>query len=124
MFLIQLLLTSTLAHAACPDLSGTFNCPAYGPQPASKLVVTQSTQNDVTTYTYTFDFDPSHPSSSDYTEAGKIENDQLKFCYDKNIFIGETTGKNPGSVQTHFLNAAGDYVVTRKGKEVMHCVKN
>lgn len=123
MFLIQLFLALNLAQAACPDLSGTFQCPKYGSQPESKLVVSQATQNDITTYTYTFDFDLAHPSSSDYTERGHMDKDLLKFCHDKNIYIGQTTGTNPGSVQAHFLNTNGDYVVTIKNKEVMHCVK-
>jgi hypothetical protein len=111
---------------SCPNLSGTFECPAYGTQqPASHMTVTQSeTAAGVTTYAYAFDIYPGDPSLSSANTAGMMDQGSLKFCNGDKLFIGEVSGPSSGTVQYHYLNANGDYVVVRADHEVMHCVKS
>jgi hypothetical protein len=118
------MLPAALALAAsltCPNLSGSYNCPAYGTsQPASHMSVTQTDTGGVTTYSYLFDFS-SAPSYSSASVAGMIDAGMLKFCSATTLYLGNITGTSAGAVQAHFLNLNGDYVVSRGDREVMHC---
>jgi hypothetical protein len=120
------MITTLLASAliSCPDLSGTFNCPAYGThQPASLMSVYQTETAGVTSYEYVFDFNPA-PSFSRASPNGLIDAGMLKFCSATTLYLGTITGTSAGAVQSHFLNENGDYVVIRGGTEVMHCTKS
>lgn len=119
-----LLFFTALNVDACPNFSGKFNCPAYGSsQPASVMIVTQSEDKDrVTTYSYTFDIDPT-PSDSKASPNGLIDDGMLKFCSKNRLYLGEISGANAGTVQTHFIDDDGAYVVILKGKVVQKCTK-
>jgi hypothetical protein len=121
LILLHILLGFT-AFADCPNLSGNFLCPAYGPtQPASPMTVTQTETNGVTTYVYAF---PNlGTSSSSASSDGLIEDNLLKFCDNDKLYLGEIAGDHAGEVQTHFIDAQGNYVVLIQGKIVQDCVR-
>ncbi len=112
----------SISANACPQLAGKYKCAAYGAhQPESVLSVSQSQIGEMTYYKYKFDFldeESLVPASTN----GVYDIGAYRICEGDHLKVRSLGPNGPGAMQDHFIDAAGDYVVIVKGKEVQRCV--
>lgn len=119
------LFVTSLASAAvaCPDLSGTFDCPASGGQPAMTLVVTTKPTVDAGA-AYTFTYNIMGKSISSDAEASPkglpSKYGQINACSQTAFLRKSASG---AVIEQIFINAAGDYETDKGGKTQMTCVR-
>ena len=144
--------TARADETACPDFRGHYTCAEYvqkdaqgkerSAQSISELEVLQSTDENVESYTYDFNFryhsgkrDPKNPDrnysngETDSSSSLASANGESDFDGYKRVCEGTRLNvvdpKKPERVELHFVEttSAGsrDYVVTVNGKEVQRC---
>lgn len=109
---------------ACPDLSGTFQCPAADGMPASALVVTNKDAGGGTTQ-YTFVYKIGGKDMSLRAEASdkgiKKPDGQVTSC-NATSYIHKGPGDRGEGTRT-FINAAGNFEVAAGGRTQRVCVR-
>ena len=120
-----LLVASPLPALAepCPDLSGTFECPASGKQPALTLTVTNKRTVDGGML-YRFSY---RMMGKDIASEGDAQPKEVKKADPANLcsgiaYIHKLAGE-PGDGTRSYLNAAGDFERASGGKVEMTCVR-
>jgi hypothetical protein len=102
--------------SACPELAGSYECPAVGNQASMKLIITNSHYPNGSTI-YTFKYIRSRESTwvRVASRAGiKMKDGVHNSCTDQEYIINGTR---------NFINADGDYQATANGKTQMICVR-
>jgi hypothetical protein len=113
----------SFAADSCPDLSGTFECPASGKQPPMTLTVTSKhTVDGGMLYKFTYRF-----MSRDITSEGDALPKDIKKADPANLCTGgayfhKVIGE-PGDGTRNSLNAEGNYERASNGKVEMVCVR-
>jgi len=105
------------ASRACPDLSGTYECPAQGNQPPMKLVITYfQYSNGLTNYKFRY-IRSSRESVWERVASRKgirMKDGARNSCTDNVYIINETR---------NFINDDGNYETTINGQTQMICVR-
>lgn len=108
---------------ACPDLGGTFECPAAGNQAAMTLVVTSHPGiDDGASYVFTYKIMGKEISSQVLASPKGLpsSNGQINSCSNTAYIRKAASGAE--TTET-FINAAGNYETTKGGKTQMVCVR-
>lgn len=111
------------AVAACPDLSGTFQCPALDGMPASTLVVTNKVSGGAMQYAFTYKIGGKDMSlRADASDAGiKKPDGQVTSCTATSYVHKGPNERGEGT--RSFINAAGNFEVVSGGKTQRICVR-
>jgi hypothetical protein len=115
--------TPAFAAGACPDLSGTFDCPASGKQPALILTVTNKhTVDGGMSYRFSYRMMGKDISSEGDALPKEVKKaDPASLC-DGSAYIHKLAGE-PGDGTRSYLNAAGNFERASGGKVEMTCVR-
>jgi hypothetical protein len=99
---------------ACPELAGSYECPAVGNQAPMKLIITNSHYpNESTIYTFRYIRSRASTWVRVASRTGiKMKDGAHNSCTDQEYIINETR---------NFINADGDYQATVNGKTQMIC---
>lgn len=112
------------AIAACPDLSGTFQCPAADGMPASTLVVTnKESGGGAMQYAFTYKIGGKDMSlRADASDAGiKKPDGQVTSCTASSYIHKGPNERGEGT--RSFINVAGNFEVVSGGKTQRICVR-
>jgi len=107
----------------CPDLSGTFECPASGKQPALTLTVTNKHTVDGGMF-YRFSY---RMMGKDIASEGDALPKEVKKADPANLCTGSAyihkLAGEPGDGTRSYLNTAGNFERASGGKVEMTCVR-
>lgn len=111
--------------AACPDLSGSYECPAWQGQPAYALRVTNRARRNGVLYRFFYSFLGPEPIAFLANREGVVQNGFVSQCTRYNqqralVFYPE--GGDPATEGTYnFINADGDYQADFGGATQIVC---
>lgn len=116
-------ISPAFALDACPDLSGTFECPASGKQLAMTLTVTNKpTVDGGMSYKFSYRLmGKDIASEGDALPKGTSKADPANLCSGA-AYIHKPAGE-PGDGTRSSINAAGDFERASGGKIEMTCVR-
>ena len=112
------------AVAACPDLSGTFQCPASDGMPAATLVVTNKAGGGgAMQYAFTYKIGGKDMSlRADASDAGIRKSDGQVTSCTANSYVHKGPSER-GEGTRSFINAAGNFEVVSGGRTQRICVR-
>lgn len=108
---------------ACPDLSGTFDCPAVGKDPPMTLIVkTKATVDDGATYDFTYRImGKDLPLKVEVPPKAARRGGESSSCDGLNYLHKEPN--EPGEGTRSFINAQGNFERDKDGKSLVVCVR-
>ena len=109
---------------ACPDLSGTFQCPALDGMPASTLVVTNKAMGEgIMQYVFTYKIGGKDMNlRADASDKGiKKPDGQVTSC-NATTYIHKGPNER-GEGTRSFINASGNFEAVQGGKTQRVCVR-
>lgn len=124
-------LNASISFASqCPELTGKYNCPSVGQYPPFVASIEQQSVQNITTYSYKYDFISGEHVEAQFTASeqgelnivngGKIifrcEHDNMLSCSssDANKCSAKTYINKDGSYQADIIEPASTYIVCPK----------
>jgi hypothetical protein len=122
-FLVVASISPAFAADACPDLSGTFECPASGKQlPMTLTVTNKPTVDGGMSYKFSYRMmGKDLVSEGDALPKGAKNADPANLCSGA-VYIHKPAGE-PGDGTHNSINAAGNFERASGGKVEMTCVR-
>lgn len=106
---------------ACPNLTGTYSCPAWKDQAPMQFTVKQVTKGNVTAYTYEYSTGEKHTNNA--SEVAIEDADGGIARCEKNNYIYSRKDAQSRGETFNYINKDGNYESAVNGKVAIVCVK-